>query len=223
MLPWLWPWVWPRGTRCGTCRAWGLRWDLLRTGIVLELAAGLAAGLAVGIAVICREYCRGVPWVLPFTVGLKVTALVVGISAAVVPRHAVANVAGCHDMSRHVVACRGHCRDFPRHGHENVQTCTSLAKALKKTRCDSIETTIHIRRLFFIRVVALQYKGWLPSRRMLATTIGGEVRRPGGQSKSFHKRLWIVDDLRVFRATEGSAEPSPLVFGVGTAVSTIAA
>ena len=45
---------------------------------------------------------------------------------------------------------------------------------------------------------------------------GGESPGPGGQSKSWHQCL--VDDLRVFRATEGSTEHSPLVFGVETAL-----
>ena len=37
------------------------------------IAAGSLVGTSVGIAVARREYCRGVPWGLPFTVGLTVT------------------------------------------------------------------------------------------------------------------------------------------------------
>ena len=51
---------------------------------------------------------------------------------------------------------------------------------------------------------------------MFATMTGGEGPRPAGQSKIQHKCL--VDDLRALRATEGSTEHSPLVFGVETAL-----
>lgn len=97
----------------------------------------------------------------------------------------------------------------------------SYAKALKQTRCESIETTIRKRRLFFAGAVARQPKGRLPSRVMFGTMTGGEGRRPGGQPKSWQKCL--AEDLKVFRATEGSTAQVPLVFGVETAVWTVAA
>ena len=56
---------------------------------------------------------------------------------------------------------------------------------------------------------------------MLGKMTGGEGRRPGGQPKTWHRCL--VEDLREFRATEGSTEHCPLVFGVETAVWTVAA
>ena len=56
---------------------------------------------------------------------------------------------------------------------------------------------------------------------MFATLTGGEGRRPGEKPKNWHRCL--VEDLRLFRATEGSTELCPLVFGVETVVWTIAA
>ena len=53
---------------------------------------------------------------------------------------------------------------------------------------------------------------------MFATMTGEEGRRPGGQPNTWHRCL--VEDFRVFRATEGSTEHCPLVFGVETAVCT---
>ena len=50
---------------------------------------------------------------------------------------------------------------------------------------------------------------------------GWEGQRPGGLQKTWYRCL--VEDLTVFRATEGSTERSPLVFGVDTAVWTVAA
>ena len=69
--------------------------------------------------------------------------------------------------------------------------------------------------------VARQNVRRLPSRSMLATMACGESPRPGGQPKTWHKSL--VDDLKVFRATKGSTEQSPLVFGVETVLWTTAA
>ena len=50
---------------------------------------------------------------------------------------------------------------------------------------------------------------------------GGEGRRPSGQPQSWYRCL--LDDLKVFNATEGSTEHSKLVFGVEAEVWTIAA
>ena len=59
-------------------------------------------------------------------------------------------------------------------------TTLSYAKALKKPRCESIETTIRKRRLFFAGAVARQNAGRSPSRVMFAMMTGGEDPRPGG-------------------------------------------
>ena len=70
--------------------------------------------------------------------------------------------------------------------------------------------------LFFAGAVARQNAGRLPSRVMFGTMPSGLGPTPGGQSKTWHK--FLVDDLRVFRATEGSPEHPPLVFGVEIAL-----
>ncbi|CAM9559749.1 unnamed protein product [Laminaria digitata] len=58
-------------------------------------------------------------------------------------------------------------------------TTLSYAKALKKTRYESIVVTIRQRRLFLAGVVARQHNGRLPSRVMFATITDGERSRPG--------------------------------------------
>ena len=54
----------------------------------------------------------------------------------------------------------------------------------------------------------------LTRRGMFGTMAGGENPGPGRPEKNWAQCL--VDDLRVFRATEGSTESIPLVFGVET-------
>ena len=56
---------------------------------------------------------------------------------------------------------------------------------------------------------------------MLGKMTGGEGRRPGGKSKSWHRCL--LDDLKAFDATEGSTEHSELFFGAEAEVWTVAA
>ena len=56
---------------------------------------------------------------------------------------------------------------------------------------------------------------------MFGSMVGGENPKPGGQCKTQH--VCIVEDLREFRATEGSTKHSPLVFEVGTALWSTAA
>ena len=110
---------------------------------------------------------------------------------------------------------------------KNACACTPkkhfslVPQALKMTRCESIDTTIRKRRLFFAGGVARQSKERLPSRVMVGTIAGVENLRPGGQSKTWHR--CIVEDLKEFRATEGSTEVAPLVFGVETALWSTAA
>ena len=96
---------------------------------------------------------------------------------------------------------------FQRRQHADY-TILSYAKALQKTRRESIETTIRKRRLIFAGAVVRQSKGRLPSQVMFATITGGEGRRPGGQPKNWHNGC-LVEDLRVFRAKEGSTEHCP--------------
>ena len=85
------------------------------------------------------------------------------------------------------------------------------------TRCENIKTTIRKRRLFFGGGLARQSKERLPNRVMFGTMADGENPRPGVQFfKTWHR--CIVEYLRELRATEGSTELSPLVFGVETAL-----
>ena len=93
---------------------------------------------------------------------------------------------------------------------------SKYAKALGMTRCESIETTIREAGR-----VARHSKERLPGRVMFGTIAVGENPRPGGQFKTWHR--YIVEDLREFRATEGSTELAPLVFGVETALWSTAA
>ena len=89
----------------------------------------------------------------------------------------------------------------------------SYAKALEKAaQCESVERTIRKRRLLFAGGVQRTHNERLTRRVMLGTMAGGENPGPGRPEKNWAQRL--VDDLRVFRATEGSTESVPLVFGV---------
>ena len=90
----------------------------------------------------------------------------------------------------------------------------SYAKALKKARCERVETTIRRRRLLFAGAVQRTHDERLTRRVMFGTMVGGENPGPGRREKSWARSL--VDDLRVFRATKGSTESVPLVFGVET-------
>ena len=90
----------------------------------------------------------------------------------------------------------------------------SYAKALKKAQCESVQTTIRKRRLLFAGAVQ-RMNNERPTRRvMFGTMADGENPGPGRPEKNWAQCL--VDDLRVSRATEGSTENSPVVFGVET-------
>ena len=92
----------------------------------------------------------------------------------------------------------------------------SYAKARKKAQRESVETTIRKRRLLFAGAVQRTHNERLTRRLMFETMAGGENPGPGRPEKNWAQCLLIVDDLRVFRATEGSTESVPLVFGVET-------
>ena len=91
--------------------------------------------------------------------------------------------------------------------HRRLRTDHTTLSALTTTSCESIETTIRKRRLFFAGNVARQSKERLPSRVMFGTIAGEENPRPGGQFKTWHR--CILKDIREFRATEGSTEVAP--------------
>ena len=89
----------------------------------------------------------------------------------------------------------------------------SYAKALKKAQCESVKTTIRKRRLF-AGAVQRTHNQRLTRRAIYGTMNGGENPGPGRSAKNWVQCL--VDDLRVFRATEGFTEFVLLVFGVET-------
>ena len=90
----------------------------------------------------------------------------------------------------------------------------SNAKARKKAQCESVETTIRKRRLLFTGAVQRTQNDGLTRRVMFGTMAGGENPGPGRPEKNWAQCL--VDDLRVFRATEGSTESVPWMFVVET-------
>lgn len=65
------------------------------------------------------------------------------------------------------------------------------------------------------------HEGGLPSRVMFVRMAGAENRRPGEQSKTWHR--FLVEDLKKFRGTERSTEHSLLVYEVETALWSTAA
>ena len=90
----------------------------------------------------------------------------------------------------------------------------SYAKALRKAQCESVETTIRKRRLLFAGAVQGTHNERLTRRVMFGTMAGGENPGPSRPEKNWAQCL--VDDLSVFRATGGSTESVPSVFGVET-------
>ena len=91
----------------------------------------------------------------------------------------------------------------------------SYAKAPKKAQCESVETTIRTRCLLFAGAKRT-YTERLARRLKFGTIAGGENPGPGRPEKNWTQCL--VDDLIVFRATEGSTESVSLAFGVETVV-----
>ena len=92
----------------------------------------------------------------------------------------------------------------------------SYAKALKKAQCESVESTIRKRRLLFAGAVKRTHNEQLSRRVMFGMMADGENPGPCRPEKNWAQCR--VDDLRVFRATEGSTESVPVVFGVETVV-----
>ena len=90
----------------------------------------------------------------------------------------------------------------------------SYAKALKKAQCASVETTIRKRRLLFAGAVQRTTNERLTHRVMFGT-MAGEVN-PGRGRPEKNWAQCLVNDIRVFEATEGSTDSSLLLFGVET-------
>ena len=102
--------------------------------------------------------------------------------------------------------------DFQR--RNRTDHLVSYAKALKEAQCEGVKTTIRKWRLLFAGAVQWANNERLTRPVMFGTMAGGENPRPGRPEKNWAKCL--VDDLRVFRATEGSTQSVPLEFGVET-------
>ena len=97
----------------------------------------------------------------------------------------------------------------------------SYTKTLKKAQRERVETTIRKRRLLSAGGVQRTHIERLTRRVMFGTMAGEENPVPGRPEKNWAQCL--VDDLRVFGATEGPTESVPLVFGVETVLSPTAA
>ena len=96
----------------------------------------------------------------------------------------------------------------------------SYATALKKAHCESAETTIRKRRLLFAGAVQRTHNERPTRRVMFGKMAGGENPGLGRPEKNWAQCL--IDNLREFRATEGSTESVPLVFGVETVLRPMA-
>ena len=79
------------------------------------------------------------------------------------------------------------------------------------------QTTIRYRHLLFVGAVHRTNNERLARRMMLGAMAGGENPGPGRPETNWVPCL--VGDLRVFRATEGSTESVPLVFGIDSGSS----
>ena len=93
----------------------------------------------------------------------------------------------------------------------------SYVKALNKAQCETVETTIRKRRLLFAGAVQRTSNEQLAHRVMFGTMAGGVNPRRGRPEKNWAQCL--VDNIRVFEATEGSTKSSTLLFGVETAMA----
>ena len=83
----------------------------------------------------------------------------------------------------------------------------SYAKAIKQAQCESIETTIHIRRLLFAGAVQRTTNERRTRRVMFGTMAGRE--NPGRGRPETNWAQFLADGLRGFQATGGSTESSP--------------
>ena len=97
----------------------------------------------------------------------------------------------------------------------------SYAETLKKTKCQSVEATIRKRRLLFAGAIARQPEGRLPKRLMFGKISGGEDARAGRPEQDWLRCL--IEDFRVFGATDGSTAEKRTTFGIDSALWTVAA
>ena len=85
----------------------------------------------------------------------------------------------------------------------------SYAKALKKAQCESVETTIRKQRLLFAGAVQRTTNERLTHRLMFEAMAGGVNPGRGRPEKNWAQCL--VDDIRVFEASEGSTDSFPFI------------
>ena len=90
----------------------------------------------------------------------------------------------------------------------------SYAKALKTAQCESVETIIRKRHLFFAEAVPRTSNEPLTHRVMFGTMVGWAYPGRGRPEKKWAQCL--VEEIKVFEATEGSTDSSHLLVGVRT-------
>ena len=90
----------------------------------------------------------------------------------------------------------------------------SYAKAIKKAQCDGVGTTIRQRRLLFEGGLLRTSNERLTNRVVFGTMAGG-VKSGRGRAQNNWARC-LVGNIRVFEATEGSTDSSPLLVEVET-------
>ena len=97
---------------------------------------------------------------------------------------------------------------------QRVDHRMSYAEALKKAQRESVETTIRKRRLLFAGAVERTTNERLTHRVMFGAMAGGV--KPGRGRPEQNWAQCLVNDIRVFKATEGSTDSSLALFGVAT-------
>ena len=78
---------------------------------------------------------------------------------------------------------------------------TSYNRALKKTRCESIRTTLRTRRLLWVGTLIQMSGGRLPKRIMFGNLEGAVRKGRGGKEKEWTD--CVQSDIRSFGITEG--------------------
>ena len=100
------------------------------------------------------------------------------------------------------------------HRRQRTDQLMSSHQGHQEAQCERVETTIRKRRLLFAGAVQRTNNERLTRRVMFGTMAGGENPGPGQP-----ENIWaqcLVDDSRMFRATGGSTENFPVLFGIET-------
>ena len=99
---------------------------------------------------------------------------------------------------------------------DNAHTTLGRMPGPFKRQGESVETITRKRRLLFAGAVQRTKNEQLTRRVMFGTVVGRENAGPGRSRNNRAQSL--SDDFKVFRATEGSTERSPLLSGGETAL-----